>query len=286
MDITSERGRQSVIGGSIESRIEKIRSSATKSQKKLIEYLSSTNYEKIIYLSITELAEVLDVAEATILRFCRLLGFSGYQEFKLNLAQEVSSKAHDYSESEYIRGLRDNYVTSLDLCYHKISAEQIDRAIDYIAAARTICCFGVGNSHVAAIEMHNRLLKMGIYVQYEPDAHQQNVLLSSCGAEDLLIVFSVSGGTKDVIDAAALARTRGMKIIVLTSRDKSPLTKYADITISSEFTEAPDNAGTMSAKIVQLYLVDILCTGTYLRDKEKYDNIIAKSNVSVVSKLI
>ena len=51
MDITSERGRQSVIGGSIESRIEKIRSSATKSQKKLIEYLSSTNYEKIIYLS-------------------------------------------------------------------------------------------------------------------------------------------------------------------------------------------------------------------------------------------
>ena len=89
-----------------------------------------------------------------------------------------------------------------------------------------------------------------------------------------------------MIDAAALARTRGMKIIVLTSRDKSPLTKYADITISSEFTEAPDNAGTMSAKIVQLYLVDILCTGTYLRDKEKYDNIIAKSNVSVVSKLI
>lgn len=273
-------------GDTVKTRIEKARGSATKSQKKLMEYLSTADYDKLIYLSITELADETGVGEATILRFCRLLGFSGYQEFKLNLAQEVSGRAHQYSESEFIRGLRDNYVTSLDLCLNKISPAQVDKAVSCIAGARTICCFGVGNSHVAALEMHNRLLKMGIYAQCESDTHMQNVLLSSCGKEDLLILFSVTGGTKDVIDAAGLARERGVGIIALTSRDRSPLTKYADIVISTDYTEAPDNAGTMSAKIVQLYLVDILCTGVYLRDKEKYDDIIAQSNASVVGKLI
>lgn len=270
----------------IESRMNRIRSGATKSQKKLIDFLSSADYEQIIYLSITEFAEAVDVGEATILRFCRLLGFSGYQEFKLNLAQEVRNRAHDCSDSEYARGIRDNYVIFLDMCFNNLQMDEINKAIDYILEARTICCFGVGNSYIPALEMHNRLTKMGIYTQCEHDSHLQNILLSSCDKDDLLIIFSVSGGTKDVIDAAALARSRGMRIVVFTGRDKSPLTKFADVTIASELSEAPDKAGTMSAKIVQLYLVDVLCMGTYYRDKEKYDRLIAHSNASVASKLI
>ena len=65
---------------SIENRMERIKKGkTTKSQRKLIEYLESVDYENIIYLSITELAEYTKVAEATILRFCRSLGFNGYQ---------------------------------------------------------------------------------------------------------------------------------------------------------------------------------------------------------------
>lgn len=76
---------------SIEERIARVKKGkTTKSQKKLIEYLERVDYENIIYLSITELADSTKVAEATILRFCRLLGFNGYQEFKLNMAQEMS----------------------------------------------------------------------------------------------------------------------------------------------------------------------------------------------------
>lgn len=143
-----------------------------------------------------------------------------------------------------------------------------------------------GNSYVPALELHNRLMKMGIYSQCERDAHLQNILISSCGSEDVMVLFSISGGTKDVVDAAALARTCGMRIIVVTSHDKSPLTRFADVVLSSVPTESPTEAGAMASKIIQLFLVDILCTGIYFKDKKKYGDCIAKSNAAVVGKLI
>jgi len=172
-------------------------------------------------------------------------------------------------------------------CHQSRSFEEsVDEAIECILSAKTVCCFGAGNSYVPALELHNRLMKMGIYSQCERDAHLQNILISSCGSEDVMVLFSISGGTKDVVDAAALARTCGMRIIVVTSHDKSPLTRFADVVLSSVPTESPTEAGAMASKIIQLFLVDILCTGIYFKDKKKYGDCIAKSNAAVVGKLI
>ena len=59
--------------------------SLTKSGKKLADYVFSHTTETQ-YLSITSLAENCKVSEATITRFCRGLGLSGYNAFKLALA--------------------------------------------------------------------------------------------------------------------------------------------------------------------------------------------------------
>ena len=149
---------------SIENRMERIKKGkTTKSQRKLIEYLESVDYENIIYLSITELAEYTKVAEATILRFCRSLGFNGYQEFKLNMAQELSNARLKPGDSEYIRDISENYVDALEKCRKSLSSSAVDEAIECILSAKTVCCFGAGNSYVPALELHNRLMKMGIY---------------------------------------------------------------------------------------------------------------------------
>lgn len=74
----------------INARIEKIKEKkVTKLQRKLIQFMEANSYENIIYFSITEFAAAAGVAEATVLRFCRSLGFNGYQDFKLSLAQEI-----------------------------------------------------------------------------------------------------------------------------------------------------------------------------------------------------
>ena len=81
----------------------------TKSQKKLIDYFDNVDLRRVIYMSITDLAAATDVAEATVLRFCRSLGYNGYQEFRLNLAQGSTVLA----DEEPTDGRGTSYITEI-----------------------------------------------------------------------------------------------------------------------------------------------------------------------------
>ena len=93
----------------IKARLEKIREKkVTKLQKKLIGFMETNSYESIVYFSITEFATAAGVAEATVLRFCRSLGFNGYQDFKLGLAQEIGPAHKKIDEKSYIYDICDS----------------------------------------------------------------------------------------------------------------------------------------------------------------------------------
>lgn len=275
------------MNGSILSRIERLEAGKlTRSQRIMLEYFGKVDFKQIMYMSITDLAEATGLAEATVLRFCRSLGFNGYQEFKLRLAQDNTDVRGRESGGGYVADIMEDYRAAIDNCRANILPEQMEKVFEYILSARSICCFGVGHSYLAALELHNRLMKMGIVTFCERDTHFQSILISSRTPLDLLIVFSISGATKDVVEAAELARAYGMKIIVVTCYEKSPLTRFADIILSATSMESPVEPGAMSSKIMQLFMVDVICTGVHLTDKSRFDGFIAKSNVATVGKLI
>lgn len=276
-----------ILNESIASRIERIQAGkVTKSQRKLLEYFDSVDYQKIIYMSITELAEDTGVAEATVLRFCRSLGFNGYQEFKLHLAQDVTAGTKTTEDVEYLSDILDGYQTALDKSRKCITPQILEETVRLMLSARTISCCGVGHSYLAALELHNRLLKMGMMSSCEKDMHFQNILISSRDERDVLVIFSVSGGTKDIIEVAELARSCGMKIIVITCHDRSPLTRFADVVISATPMESPEQAGSMASKIMQLFIADVICHAIHLSDKVRFDSYIAKGNVATAKKLV
>ncbi len=275
------------MNGSILSRIERLEAGKlTRSQRIMLEYFGKVDFKQIMYMSITDLAEATGLAEATVLRFCRSLGFNGYQEFKLRLAQDNTDVRGRESGGGYVADIMEDYRAAIDNCRANIHPEQMEKVFEYILSARSICCFGVGHSYLAALELHNRLMKMGIVTFCERDTHFQSILISSRTPLDLLIVFSISGATKDVVEAAELARAYGMKIIVVTCYEKSPLTRFADIILSATSMESPVETGAMSSKIMQLFMVDVICTGVHLTDKSRFDGFIAKSNVATAGKLI
>ncbi len=274
--------------GTIKTKIAQLREGKlTKSQRKLLDYFESVDYKQVIYMSITDLAAATDVAEATVLRFCRLLGFNGYQEFRLNLAQGVIDMGYKKEDGiGYVAEIADSYNLAMENCRKGLTSTLLKDACDMIFAARTVCCFGVGHSYLAALELHNRLMMMGILTYCEQDTHLQNVLISSRSEDDLMILFSISGSSKDTVEAAELARACGMKIIIVTCHEKSPLTRYADLIICTEPTEAVMEPGAMSGKIMQLFIADVLSTGIRLSDKSKFDNYVAKSRRATATKLI
>lgn len=276
------------MGESIATKLERMREGkTTKSQRKLLTYFEEVDYKQIIYLSITQLAEATGVAEATILRFCRMLGFNGYQEFKLYLAQDMaSSNFKETGETEFASKIAEEFQNAVYSCGKTLTNEVIERAVEFLAQAHTVACFGVGNSYLAALELHNRLMKMGLFSFCERDPHCQNVLTSMRGSGDLMVLFSISGGTKDVIEVAELARANSMKIIVVTGYEQSPLARFADLMIITPPKETPMETGLTSSRVMQLFIVDVLCTGLYQTDKTRFDSCVAKGNRATAGKLI
>ena len=67
---------------SVQSRISSAYYKLTATERKAADYLMG-HLSQAQFLSISELAEACGVAEATISRFCRRLGYGGYSAFKL-----------------------------------------------------------------------------------------------------------------------------------------------------------------------------------------------------------
>ena len=176
-------------------------------------------------------------------------------------------------------------MNALTETYSLLDEENFVRAIDALHQARTIYFFGVGASLLTALKAMNKFLRIEPKVHCIQDSHMQAMVASTLTAEDVAVVFSYSGATKDTIHVAETAKKAGATIICLTRFVKSPLTSYSDITLLSGANEGPLQGGSTCAEISQLFLVDLLYTEYYRRYFDECSKNNKKTSGSVIEKL-
>jgi DNA-binding MurR/RpiR family transcriptional regulator len=86
-------------------------------------------------------------------------------------------------------------------------------------------------SAVVAFDMHQRLLRLGVPINFAEDHHNQIALASLMNPGDIAIAISYSGRTKPTLQAAEVARKRGATIAAILGKSGSPLGELADIRI-------------------------------------------------------
>lgn len=244
-------------------------SSLTKSAKKVADYIFA-NMTETQYMSITSLAEDCGVADATVSRFCKTLGYNGYNEFKLALAKssgvkineigtEVSGKVTSQDLfSAMAEKLYNTNIEALNQTLHKVDEASIAKAVHYMKQAQRVYCFGQGGSCVMAMEAWARFITAAPQFQCIEDSHMQTMAASMCNKRDVILFFSYSGATKDMVDVLRPARKQGAKIILVTHFAKSPAAAFADIILICGSREGPLQSGSIAAKMGQLFLIDIL----------------------------
>lgn len=264
--------------------------SLSKSEKKIAEYVLE-NFSDIMYLSVTELGEKSGVGETSVFRFCKHIGLKGYHEFKLLIAQdtvmlenETKAKSSD-DLKHFAEVIKDNIVDKISECMNFLDNQQLDLALSYLEKSKRICFMGLGSSALSAQTAKERFLRLGIIAETAIDAHHQNTVASIFNKEDVIVAFSISGDTKDLIEALEMAHGNKVKIIVVTSYMKSPITKFADIVLVTSGKEHFMEGGTLASSISQLYIVDILVTGYYLLDIDKSQEMREKTGRAIISKI-
>ena len=257
----------------------------TKSERKLYEYLKK-HINDIIYMSVTELAENIDIGESTILRFCRKVGHKGYQDFKLSIAQNIgtvqeSEISHDKSLNQIVA---DSLISAINKSSKLINKQDLDEVVSMINNAKRVLFFGVGSSGVAAIEAKHRFMRIGRKYDAFTDSHFMMMISSALEKGDLVVAFTLSGGTKDTVDACRVAKEHGTQVIAVTSYLKSPITKHADKVLLTSGKEGPFEGGSLFAKISQLYIIDLLFTCTAQSDLERSKNYMKRIAQSITDK--
>lgn len=262
--------------------MEQFKPNYTKAEIKLYEYIQA-HMETVMYNSLTELSEICSVGEATILRFCRKIGYKGYQDFKLASAQELSLiQSKQVNEDTFMNRIRINMQKVIEDTYEAMKKESIEEAIKWMGETDDIIIYGVGHSGASALDFQSRLMRVGKNVQVVTDPHFQVMRSCSANEKSLIIAISLTGSTKDIVDAVSIAKERKAKIIAITSYVRSPLTKYADTVLLTSGKESPLDGGSMVGKVSQLYVIDTLCTGLIMKNMD-YAQMIKKEAAEVVA---
>lgn len=270
----------------------------TKSGKKLADYVL-TNKFRVQYMSISSLAEHSQVSEATITRFCKELGISGYNSLKLELAKANVALNHEFDSSMEIGTIAesDSFTTickklfSRNVAALRETLELIDevnceKAVQFLSNANHVYCFGQGSSNVMAKEAWARFSTITPNFIHIEDSHMQTMAASLCTPSDVILFFSYSGSTKDVSDILTPAKHAGARVILITHFSNSPAAAFADSILLCGSKENPLQSGSIAAKLGQLFIIDYLFH-QYCKYKKSIcvDNL-DKTSSAISSKLL
>lgn len=232
-------------------------------EKNIADWITQ-NPGKIISLSIVELAEKCHCSEATVVRFSKRLGLSGYQELKISLAAEGGGSAvnthitaNDSAYEMYEKVCNDIYL-ALELTKRSLNPEAIGLAAKKICSADKIVVFGLGNSASIAMDASHKFLRAGLNAVSYSDNHMQVIAASHLTSNDVVIGISHSGSSKDIVEALKKAREHGATTIAITNSGKSPILKHSDIVLSTSSDETQYNILALNSRIVQLAIIDTL----------------------------
>ncbi|MDO5444028.1 MAG: MurR/RpiR family transcriptional regulator [Eubacteriales bacterium] len=240
----------------------------TAAEKKAADFVVShrTETQK---MSITDLAEKSEVAEATLSRFVRRLGYRGFSDFKMELAKSLASSEQEFSPlsgevhdkdsfSDVCRKLYAADEDAITQTLKLVDEESIRKAADYIEAADKVICMGQGGSMIIAEEAAHIFTTIGSKYFSIGDNHTQAIVSATMSERDVILYFSYSGATRDMMQTLSVARARGVKIILVTHYPNSPGVQFADVILLCGAKESPLQLGSIPAKISQLFLMDVL----------------------------
>lgn len=266
--------------------------SLTKSEQKVAEVVRN-RLKEAVYWSVSDLSEHAGVGETTVIRFCRKLGYRGYQDFKLAVAQNgTESTIQEYGEvqdddSMFLLAQKvtaENKAT-LQNTVSLVHPESMEEAANKIIVANKIYLFGVGASGIMAQQAQYRFMRLGYHAECASDSHVIAMNCSLVRKGDVVIGLSTSGSTKDLVDAIAIAKSNGAYIICITNHMKSPVTKHGDVALLTSGVEDPLHGGAFSSLISQMHVLDMLTRYIERQQKDKSLLALQKTAKAVSDKL-
>ncbi|HEX7294681.1 MAG TPA: MurR/RpiR family transcriptional regulator [Pyrinomonadaceae bacterium] len=248
--------------------------------------------EQVMHMSVSEAARDIGVGESTVIRFCRSLGYKGYQEFKLRLAQDLVEPVEFIHENitfqdstaDLAQKVFQTNIQAVADTMKALDPQMVEVAAKKLADAGRIDIYGVGYSSFTALDAKLKFVRLGLVADAYGDAHLQAMAAASLRKNDVAIGISHSGSTKDVVDALSLARKSGAATIAITNFSPSPITRASDVVLLTASPESPLGGEVLTSRIAQLCVLDVLSVALAVTLGDGCLDLIKKTSEAVKKK--
>jgi len=274
-------------------KIREMKDSLTPVEKMVAEYVLQ-NVEEIPHLSIKNLAQLTKTSDASVLRFCKTMGYSGYRSFIVSISASLGSmeeQKDQYTDiqpgddlSVIISNTFRNNIKSIEDTLSVIDKNEVDRAVQVLRKCNRIVFFGIGASGLVGIDAEQKFSRINKMCHTYTDGHSQLTAATLLDKGDVAVFISNSGKTTEILDSLEIAKKSGATIIAITKYTKSELADKANIVLNISTPEVTIRSGAMGSRIAMLTIIDILFAGVasaeYKNVKKhltKTHNIIATS---------
>jgi len=247
------------------------------SEAKVASYLLESP-ELAVKMSITTLAKESGSSTAAVVRLCKRLQFDGYGSLKLALAQEVYGNSAPRSEGPYIFDLSktdgvssiaammvDTACDSIYSLKEVLSSSQVESAVEALFKSEKILLAGIGASALAAMDLYQKLGRLGMYASFPSEPDLQIVNACALDTKSVVVIFSYSGETKTMRQVARQAKKVGALVIAVTRVGGNSLSKLSDVVLTVPDSESLYRQGATLSRLNQLVVVDILYSSLIVR---------------------
>lgn len=249
-------------------------SDMTESNRKIADFVMK-NKSLIPYMSTESIAEELGISVATISRFWKDIGYTGFKEVKKKLIEDLhitpASKMQDLlikvSHQDYVSELISRQIAYLENTEENLDREQLEKAVSALIHARHVYIFGPGPAESLAQMLHFRLNRfdMPVFVMPKSGREIYEVLMNAT-SDDVVVVFGFLRPLPETKVILQYAKTAGYKIILITDLLVSEMREMSDIVLyvcrgeSSEF----------HSMVGPMVLIDCLVIAIVRTDEKKY----------------
>ena len=236
------------------------------SEKKIAKYILE-NPEKAILQTALMLGEESNTSSAAVIRLCKSLGLSGFQELKIRVAGDLQAEENtEYRDIEPNEGFKEimnkvtsNTIQTLRETMDIMSEKNLEAAVKALSNAKSILFIGVGASFIAANDAEQKFQRINKNAYAFSDVHLAATSIANKGEEDVVVGISFSGNTQEIASMLELAKQKKCTTISITKYGSSRLSKWTDILLhTSAAKEATFRSGATSSRIAQLHIIDIL----------------------------
>ena len=282
------------------TRVQSQLDSLSKAEKRIGELLLK-NPQKFSTMNVRDIAGILEISEPTVIRFCRNVGFDGFKDLKFQLVQDIAvaqailDAAPKFRKRKQTNSGKQEDADPLDHCYLcavealdqarvSLRPEEIASAAKMIASAGRVPIYGLGgSSSVLALEMHNRLFRLGVFSIPYTDSYLQRMSSASLDQGDVAIIISSTGRPRALLDSVELAKYYGAKCIGIAPKD-SALARETDLCLHVELSQSGVyQYQPYPMRFAQLLTIDALAFKVAIELGDSAEDHLKRTRASVAS---